>query len=143
MRFLFKKTGILAGVVYLGLAFGVTDVLANPGNASNVFNKDIPVNLSTLPLGKLRSTIESLPAPAQAKALGWLKRFEFPAADVAFLRADQNGGIFYEDPVVGFLGTAQTGESTPVLSELTQAKTFHLHSNPGASRTVYLDMDGL
>ena len=142
MRFLFKKTGILAGVVYLGLAFGVTDVLANPGNASNVFNKDIPVSLSTLPLGKLRSTIESLPAPAQAKALGWLKRFEFPAADVAFLRADQNGGIFYEDPVVGFLGTAQTGESTPVLSELTQAKTFHLHSNPGASRTVYLDMDG-
>ncbi|MCU7834285.1 MAG: hypothetical protein KZQ83_03445 [gamma proteobacterium symbiont of Taylorina sp.] len=118
-------------------------VFAQSNNAmGGIFNKDLPVSINALPFGEFRTALENLPEPAQQRALGWLRRFEFPAADIAFLRVDQRGGIFYEDPIHENAEAESEESSTPVLSEISQTEAFSLHSKPGASRTVYLDMNG-
>jgi hypothetical protein len=105
------------------------------------FGQSMPASIGDLPPGLLRAQLKNLPAPAQARALQWLHGFEFPAADVAFLRADPQGGIFYEDPAQPSDPAGSTGD-TPAPAAATPLNVFALHSKPGASRVVYLDMDG-
>ena len=138
-----KQKNVLASTICLSLMISSAEALSQPGTANNqIFNKDLPVSINALPTGNLRTTLENLPIPAQERALAWLRRFDFPSADAAFLRADPHGGIFYEDPAIDGVETIDGDGSTPALSELSLANTFTLHSKPGASRTVYLDMDG-
>ena len=62
------------------------------------------------------------------------------------LRADRKGQLYYacqEAPVVSTTQatTAITANALPAQA-LTVTETFALHSNPGASRTIYLDFNG-
>ena len=95
-----------------------------------------------LPPGRLKTQIEKLPYPAQQRALEWLERFNIPAQDFEFLRADQDGAIFYEDTVLPEHSdddtTDEVGEPLAVAPE----DTFFLHSRPGAGKVVFLDFDG-
>ena len=137
------KKFTLPTVLTIALLSATTNMFAQPNVASTkIYNKDIPVRISTLPPGLLRSGLENLPAAAQAKALKWLQSFEFPAADVEHLRVDNTGGIFYADPVQEIDPAVESAESIPVDSTLNSINVFQLHSKPGASRVVYLDMDG-
>ncbi|OIN04759.1 Ig-like domain-containing protein [Oceanisphaera psychrotolerans] len=99
-------------------------------------------NPDNLPPGRLKTQIEKLPYPAQKRALEWLERFDIPAQDFEFLRADQDGAIFYEDTVLPEQTdddtTDEVGEPLAVAPE----DTFFLHSRPGAGKVVFLDFDG-
>lgn len=118
-----------------------------------MYGAGYPFGLEDLPRGPLRSGLEGLPPQARARGLNWLHGFAFPGADAASLRVDRQGGVFYECPGLDSLAEqderAGTGE-TPIeqsgLAE-TQApidlgKVFKLHSKPGATRVVYLNMTG-
>ena len=105
------------------------------------FGQSMPASIGNLPPGLFRSQLEQLPAPAQSRALQWLQDFDFPASDTAFLRADPKGGVFYEDPAHATETAGNDGDS-PSIAEVNPSNVFALHSKPGASRVVYLDMDG-
>ncbi|MDC9729936.1 MAG: zinc-dependent metalloprotease family protein, partial [Methyloprofundus sp.] len=98
-------------------------------------------DIDALPFGVLRSKLENLPPAAQDRARAWLKSFDFPAADIAYLRADNQGGIFYEDAAMDATNI-ESDAAGSVDFAMTEANVFSLHSKPGATRTVYLDMDG-
>ncbi len=131
----FLMTGLAcAGLVSMGASAAPSD------NAA--FGIGRPLETSELPPGLLRANLESLPPAARSRALRWLQDFEFPAVDVVQLRVDSRGGIFYEDPAIENAEATASGASTPVLQEVDATNVFQLHSKPGASRTVYVDMDG-
>ena len=120
-------------------------IAASPANAVSeraYFGQSMPAFAGDLPPGLLRSQLDNLPAPAKSRALRWLQDLDFPAADTAFLRADRRGGIFYEDPAHSGDAQADSASEAFSISEVTPANVFQLHSKPGASRVVYLDMDG-
>ena len=53
----------------------------NSANApGHLFGVGQPHSVNDLPPGQLKSTLEELSPKAQAKVLGWLQRFSFPAA---------------------------------------------------------------
>ena len=108
--------------------------------AKSQFGKDHPFTLNELPPGQLKQDLQRLPAPAQAKAMAWLHRFNFPASDAAMLRADAQGGIHYQDffPLAGEPLTT----SAEALTGITPENTFLLHSRPNASKVIYLDFNG-
>ena len=108
--------------------------------SDNAFGAKAPFDINDLPPGILKQQLMDLPPAAQKRAVDWLHRFDFHKHDIPDLRVDQDGGVFYEDPA--FDGVDPAPESSPELSEITQAEAFTLHSKPGASRVVYLDMDG-
>ena len=87
--------------------------------------------------------MESLPANARGKALGWLQRFDFPVEDIASLRVNAQGEInyadtFLPDDVEAPEAATKTAQSTPI----SQEQAFLLHTRPGASNVLYLDFDG-
>jgi hypothetical protein len=131
----------MATVAVLALGLSATPgTTVAQGAAPTVFGQGFPRNASDLPPGRLQSRLERLPPAAQRRALDWLQRFEFPAADVDTLRVDDEGGIFYSDeikpePAEGtFEPSSQTGSSA--------ADAFSLHSRPGAPNVIFIDFDG-
>lgn len=108
--------------------------------SDNAYGAKAPFNINDLPSGVLKQQLMDLPPAAQKRAVDWLHSFDFHKHDIPALRVDQAGGVFYEDPA--FDGADPSLASSPELSEITQAAAFTLHSKPGASRVVYLDMDG-
>ncbi len=118
---------------------------------SRAFGANAPFNITDLPPGIFRAQLETLPPAAQQRAMSWLHNITFSEQDISSLRVDASGGVFYEDPVFGdhqfedstfenSQGESATAE--PSLEQITQADAFTLHSKLGATRTVYLDMDG-
>lgn len=116
---------------------------AQPGKAGvRSYGKGQPQAVSELPPGQLRNALESLPPTAKARALRHLQGFSFPGNDVAHLHADPKGDIFYADPIVEGIEPVPAEPLPAGAATLSEAEVFSLHSKPGASRTVYLDMDG-
>src|SRR5947208_2233238 len=70
---------------------------AQVGSAHKEFRPGSVHAPQDLPLSRLRSQIERLPAPAQNRAIAWLANFQFTDLDLASLRADAEGGIYYAD----------------------------------------------
>ncbi len=100
-----------------------------------------------LPRGRLRNRLDSMPSRARNRAMEWLHRFEFPAADAESLDVDEEGGVFYVDdnlPVPGDVQQAAGESDTPFASANAWAvdEPFALHSRPGAPNVVYLDFNG-
>jgi len=112
-------------------------------NSSRQFGLGHAFDVGSLPHGRLREKLESLPAPAKDKAMKWLHGFSFTEQDVKHLRTDNDGGIFYSDT---FEAADNVSPGSPVDgqpdSELTYDNVFSLHSKPGASNVVFLDFDG-
>ncbi|WP_051305386.1 zinc-dependent metalloprotease family protein [Desulfogranum mediterraneum] len=143
--FSFRRLFVLPAVVAgFSCLLGATSVDAQSANSNRrSFGMGHPQLIDELPPGQLRDRLNTLPPKAQARALRRLQGFSFPGNDVAHLHADPRGNIFYVDPPIGvILPESEPTESTPLPSEITQGDVFSLHSKPGASRTVYLDMDG-
>ncbi|WMC10355.1 Ig-like domain-containing protein [Oceanimonas pelagia] len=99
-------------------------------------------NPDNLPPGRLKSQIERLPLPARQRALEWLERLNIPTQDFEFLRADQDGAIFYEDTVLPEQGEAPAIDEVAEPLTVAPEDTFFLHSRPGAGKVVFLDFDG-
>ncbi len=131
------------GVFFLGLA-AVTGPLLAQGNPSRMYGAGAHF-IDELPPGQLRSAFDPLPPQAQARALNWLNRFSFPAADLEYLRVDAEGGVLYEEPA-SLVAAPEPAEVAPlaeaVAAPISLTEAFSLHSRPGSTRTLYLDFDG-
>lgn len=113
--------------------------------ADGVFRPDVPFGLEELPPGLTRSKIESLPLPAQERAVAWLNSFSFHKSDLPFIKVDNEGGVFYQDTFTPgatpeMADGTSGGTGTPTLEAA--ANVFALHSKPGASKVFILDFDG-
>jgi hypothetical protein len=108
------------------------------------FGQGAPAKLEDLPSGDLHKSIESLPAQARARALGWLQVVAFSEQDLPYMRVDPQGGIYYADTFVSNkVSGARTVKSEGAPSgRLTGKTVFRLHSRPGASHTIFLDFSG-
>lgn len=142
---MFRQLLLVSSIATLTLA--VSAALAQPGNsgrAATMLGKHNPFSIDDLPPGRARSRLESLPPAARREALEWMHRFDFPAIDLEHLEIDEEGGVFYADPVPADLPAAQAdtagGATTEAVSAVEDA--FNLHSKPGAPNVVFLDFDG-
>lgn len=125
----------------LTLPLMVGNVLANPSE-TNMFGAAAPFTIDQLPLSQLRDKLESLPAPAQQKALQWLHSFSFPESDTEFLNIDNEGAVFYQDTVLPEEISQEELETDPALEGINPTDTFKLHSKPGAANSVYVNFKG-
>lgn len=109
-----------------------------------VLGRSAPFTLERLPMGRLKHGITRLPPRARARAMAWLHRFDFPAADaVTSLRVDAQGSVLYVDTAPAQApqaAPARSGSATP--APITTADAFRLHSRPGARNVLHLDFDG-
>ena len=103
------------------------------------FGLGLPENISDLPAGQFRQALEALPPRAQGRALGLLQGGIFPAADFEVLHVNDDGDLFYVDPVMESEGAEE--EPAPA-GGATLSQVFVLHSQHGASTILYLDFDG-
>lgn len=126
--------------VVLTLLLLFSSVLAH---SSRQFGLGHAFAIDSLPAGKLKDRLQSLPAPARDKAMKWLHEFSFTEQDVKHLRADNEGGIFYSD-TFDAADTPLPGSPVDGVpdSDLTADNVFKLHSKPGSSNVVFLDFDG-
>jgi len=146
-------TSIFAGIFLLISATAV----AAPGKAKpepgpRMFGKGHVFAIWDLPRGRVRETMERLPWRARERAMDWLKRFEFPAADLEHIQVDDEGAVFYAEPVPEFPEEspesaqgpgADDGGSEPATAAAAAAdNAFLLHSRPGSPNVLYLDFDG-
>jgi len=130
------------------LFFFLTTVVSTPITAEpnpKAYGLGHPFELENLPFGNFRDKLESLPEPARNRAMGWLHNFTFTDQDLAFMRIDAAGGIYYADTFTpDDTGTETAGGSeagTPE-STLSASEVFNLHSRPGSANILYLDFDG-
>ena len=133
----YQRTAFCLGVALL---LTVSPGFAADGDRQN-FNAGSNVTVNQLPEGLLKSGLRRLPPQARARALDWLNGFSFPAADVARLRVDSNGGVFYVDDFTS-AGEAISNVELDAPSGITSAETFSLHSKPGAATVLFVDVDG-
>jgi hypothetical protein len=85
------------------LSVPFSTALAQPDNAESqptMFGKGEPASIEDLPPGRIRDRLESLSPTARERALEWLQRLEFPAADLDAMQIDDEGGVLYVDPVM-------------------------------------------
>ncbi|MCW8927154.1 MAG: hypothetical protein OQJ84_12920, partial [Xanthomonadales bacterium] len=136
-----------------GLAFLLAMVLAI-SNASNAqaqspnanpqaFGKGYPLQATHLPASELRDRLLALDPHARARAMKILKDLAFTSLDLAYIKVDLNGDIYFADD----FGPEPAEDAylpmlPPVGAALTEAETFLLHSRPGAPNVIYLDFNG-
>ncbi len=116
---------------------------------SRQFQPGMVTRSEDLPVGKLRSRIEGLPAEARLRALEELRRVHFTELDLKSLRADDDGAIFYEDdfvlpseppPTGGGIAPATALAVTLPVNPFPASLVFH--SKPGAPNVLYLNFCG-
>jgi len=110
--------------------------------ASKFFGSGAPASSSELPAGDFRKSIESLPSSAQARAMQWLQSIEFSSDDLAFMKADPNGSIYYSDSFGSGKPDSQDASPAPAPPTVNAKSVLRLHSNPGAANIIFLDFDG-
>jgi len=132
---------------FLLAASGLASAQPSQGNGPPFYGPGQPHTAQDLPLGKLRTRLESLPPQASGRALQWLQQFEFPQADLDTLEVDDEGGVYYGDtnlPDPTRQGAvASSGPTVPGdAPSATLDDAFLLHSRPGAPNVVFVDFDG-
>jgi hypothetical protein len=103
------------------------------------FGTGSPQTLSALPKGDFRSAVESLPKSGQKLTLQWLQSIEFTSQDLAHMRIDSQGGVYYADSFA--TADKPAAVATPA-GEAAGEDVFKLHSYPGAKYKVFIDFDG-
>jgi hypothetical protein len=138
------KSFVLASYLLAGL-FGAAGIFCVTSADAGVryFGRGAPATIDSLPAGEMRKSLAALPDKARARALSWLQAIEFSEQDLAYLRVDPQGGIYYADTFVGErLPGSTTAQSAASPTTLTEKSVFKLHSRPGASHTLFLDFNG-
>lgn len=92
------KPLLTAVVLFAGIGYALAQH-NHAGGQPVMFGKGQPASIEDLPPGRTRERLESLSPPARARALKWLQRLEFPAADLDAMQIDDEGGVLYVDPV--------------------------------------------
>ena len=136
--FLAQRT-LISGLVAISL--GTLSVPAAAG--ANTFGGGAPGNISELPAGEFRKSLEALPVSTQGRALQWLQSVEFTKHDLEHLQIDSQGGIYYADTFVTDKKSRKKDQpQVSGTSGVTAKNVFKLHSRPGADKTIFIDFDG-
>ncbi len=134
----FKKTVLATAITILLLPAYST---AAP-NKVKQFGKGSPFLMNELPNGKVKSKLKSLPHGKQQKAMKWLHSFAFSEHDLEHMQIDNEGAVLYGDTFDTPELAATTDESTVLPQAISATDTFKLHSKPGATNVIYIDVDG-
>lgn len=124
------------------LASACSSVAWAAPDTSKMYGAAAPFTIEKLPASRIKSQLERLPPAAQKKALTWLHNFDFPQQDLAFLRVDDSGAVFYEETVLPEHITQSDLEADPTLEGIDPVDAFKLHSKPGAANVVYVNFTG-
>lgn len=98
-----------------------------------------------LPVGRIRTHLEKLPAAKRDRALQWLRSFHFTEMDLQTLQIDSEGGVFYIDPAAPAAPAPEAadpaveGAAVPV-APFPASLVFH--SRPGAQNILFLNFSG-
>lgn len=102
--------------------------------------------ISDLPPGQLRFSLERLSPVARARALKWLQDIAFTGTDLDVLKVDNEGGVYFDDSLLPDPTLQQQAVTAPPTTEMASAAVladaFKLHSRPGAPNVVFIDFDG-
>ncbi len=145
------RSSALAGVALVFLSWAGADLAF--GQPAPSGSREFPVGslkgLSDLPTGQFRSRLEQLPAPAQERAVQWLRSFHFTEQDLNSLHADSEGGICYicrfTPPNVP--PAAEPGTQTPPIGQAAVPVSpfpagLKFHSRPGAPNVLFINFSG-
>lgn len=134
----FKKNLLAAAIA---MALPTIAISAPPENVRH-YGKNAPFLIDDLPTSKVKDKLKALPASKREKAMRWLHSFVFTELDLQHLEIDNEGGVLYND-------TFDTTELTDAIVDtiespqaISTADTFKLHSKPGASNVIFIDVDG-
>ncbi len=104
--------------------------------------------MEDVPMSRLRVDLARLSDRARTNAIGHLGRFHFTGLDLVSLRADPDGGIFYEDHFPPTSNGAPTGgdgappEQLDVVPVSPFPPSLVFHSRPGATNVLYVNFAG-
>ncbi|MCP5208135.1 MAG: tandem-95 repeat protein [Hahellaceae bacterium] len=130
----FRMRGLVFTLGLLTGSFVAVSVSAAPGF--------VPPGLVNLPPGRVKDKIDKLPAAAQKQAMEWLQRFNIPQEDYQSIDIDSEGGVFYVEAPAPEPADSSFTESIDPPQAISINDAFSLHSKPGASRVIFLDVDG-
>jgi hypothetical protein len=124
----------------LALSAGTLSQTAAAG--SRFFGNGAPQSSAELPAGELRESIDKLPGAMRGRALQWLQSVEFSAQDLPYMKVDPQGSVYYVDTFMTNKSSGKQDTSASSLKGITAKNVLKLHSNPGATNTIFLDFDG-
>jgi hypothetical protein len=110
--------------------------------APGYFGHGAPSAAAELPAGEFRSALEALPEKSGKRAIHWLQSIEFTGHDMASMRVDPQGGIYYADHFVGGKSSGSQASGAAEKYGVSTDSVMKLHSRPGAGYTIFLDFDG-
>lgn len=134
----FTKT-ILAGAVAV-LLFPISGGAA-PSQTKH-FGHNRPFTVDQLPSSQVKSRLNELHGDKQRRAMSWLHSFDFTQYDLEHMIIDNEGGVLYGDSFDMTELTEIVVDSTVQAQSITPAYTFKLHSKPGATNVIFIDVDG-
>jgi hypothetical protein len=130
---------MLSGLLALSASVAAESVHA----ARGYFGHGAPSGAAALPAGEFRSSLESLPAGDQQRAIQWLQSIEFTGHDLEAMRVDRQGGIYYADRfVTGKSSSGRSSAGAAAQQGVSADSVLKLHSRPGASYAIFIDFDG-
>jgi hypothetical protein len=129
----------------LALGLAAAALAESPAPTVRQFQVGSLRQLEELPVSRLRTQLEGLPANAQQRALRWLQSAHFTEWDLPSLHADSEGGIFYVCDLAGEVGPVEA-EAPPVGQASVPVDPFPagliFHSRPSAPNVLYLNFAG-
>ena len=111
--------------------------------APGYFGHGAPSATAELPAGDFRSSMEALSDKSGQRAIHWLQSIEFTGHDMASMKVDAQGGIYYADRFVkGKSSGGSQAKGAAGRQGVSADSVLKLHSRPGAGYTIFIDFDG-
>jgi len=132
-------------VLMLSIAFAFSAAV-DAKNLSRMYGEGAPFRAEDLPpKSHLRLDLERLSPERRDHAMRRLHEISFPREDVNTLRVNQEGDLYYEDSMHTPVHPQQ-GDLVPTATaaavSISPSQIFSLHSKPGSSRQVYINVRG-
>jgi len=109
------------------------------------FKRGSHFQLHDLPAGRFRDRLSGLPDHVRHRGLGNLDNISFTEIDLAHLRVNDQGDVFYADLFEApdtTSAVAQPSAASSADTVMTESDVFALHSLPGSKNVIYLDFNG-
>ncbi|WP_051906603.1 Ig-like domain-containing protein [Methylomarinum vadi] len=125
----------------IALALSPLGTAATPA-ATKHYGKNMPFTIEDLPNSNVKTKLKKLAVNKRQKALNWLHSFTFGDHDLKHLQIDDEGGVLYGDTFDMTELADSAADSTDAPQSIAPADTFKLHSKPGATNVIFIDVDG-
>ncbi len=106
------------------------------------FGKNSAFLIDDLPPGKIKSKLKALHGKKHRKAMKQLHSFSFREHDLKHMEIDDQGDVLFADSFEMTELIDPLDESTGQVIAFSVTDTFKLHSKPGASNIIYIDVNG-